>query len=117
MEQQVYEIEPKSLIEIYGAKYHIGPKLIDVTKVYRVIGNHWKYRFHRPYQVYIGCHFLHRLIVSASRYSNNWMLTLLSVMTFLTTKGPRLTLNPFVKMLFLFPLLSVEQKVYSNILK
>jgi hypothetical protein len=30
MEQKVYEIEPKSLIEIYGAKYHIGPKSIDV---------------------------------------------------------------------------------------
>ena len=35
-------------------KYHIGPKLIDVTKVYLVIGNHWNHRFHWPYRVYIS---------------------------------------------------------------
>jgi hypothetical protein len=31
MEQKVYEIEPKPLIEIYGAKYHKGSKSIYVT--------------------------------------------------------------------------------------
>ena len=35
-------------------KYHIGPKLIDVTKVYLVIGNHWNHRFHWLYRVYIS---------------------------------------------------------------
>ena len=40
MEQKVCEIEPKSLIEIYGAKYHIGPKSIYVTDDYQGIGNH-----------------------------------------------------------------------------
>jgi hypothetical protein len=40
MEQKFYEIEPKSLKEIYGAKYHIGPKWPMITDDSRGIGCH-----------------------------------------------------------------------------
>jgi hypothetical protein len=73
MEQKVCEIEPKSLIEIYGAKYHIGPK-----SIYVIIGNHRNHWFHRPYRGDIGYLSSIGYKFCANQYSNDSMLTLMS---------------------------------------
>ncbi len=57
MEQKVYEIEPKSLKEIYGAKYHIGPEWLMITMTAEasvVIVNNCNHWLNRPYWGEIG---------------------------------------------------------------